>query len=199
LTRASKLSPTWWVPYRNLALSRLVENDTPGAIAQYEEAIKAAPSENGLIVELASLLERQGRVDDAIRRYEASYAATHNRMIANNLAMLLVTYKKDRTSLDRARDLTRGFDSATEGDLLDTNGWVHFKRAEYADALPVLERAAQRVPDSRVIHYHLGMAELQAGRTDRARADLQTAVSGSATFPGLDEARTALAALKSET
>jgi tetratricopeptide (TPR) repeat protein len=199
LTRASKLSPTWWVPYRNLALARLVENDTPGAIAEYDGAIKAAPSESGLVTELASLLERQGRVDDAIKRYEASYAATHNRMIANNLAMLIVTYKKDRTSLDRARDLTRGFDSATEGDLLDTTGWVHFKRAEYADALPALERAAQRVPDSRVIHYHLGMAELQAGRTDRARVDLQTAVSGSATFPGADEARTALAALKSET
>jgi tetratricopeptide (TPR) repeat protein len=199
LSRASKLSPTWWVPYRNLALANLVANDAPGAIAQYEQAIKTAPSESGLVIELASLLEKQGRVDDAIRRYEASYAATRNRMIANNLAMLLVTYKKDRTSLDRARDLTRGFDTSTEGDLLDTNGWVHFKRAEYADALPPLERAAQRVPDSRVIHYHLGMAELQAGRTDRARADLQTAVSGSATFPGLDEARTALATLKSET
>jgi hypothetical protein len=50
-----------------------------------------------------------------------------------------------------------------------------------------------------VIHYHLGMAELRAGRTDRARAELQTAVSGTADFQGADEARTALASLKSRT
>jgi hypothetical protein len=43
------------------------------------------------------------------------------------------------------------------------------------------------------------MAELQAGRTERARADLQTALSGAADFQGVDEARTALATLKSRT
>ena len=113
--------------------------------------------------------------------------------------MMLVTYKTDRASLDRARDLIKGFESSNEGSLLDTNGWVHYKRAEYADALPALERAVQRAPDSRVIRYHLGMAELQAGRTERARVDLQTAVSGAADFQGVDEARTALASLKGRT
>ena len=78
----------------------------------------------------------------------------------------------------------------------DTNGWVHFKRAEYHEALPVLERAVELSPDSKEIRYHLGMAELQAGQRDRARSDLETAVSGAATFLGADEARTTLEALK---
>lgn len=198
-THAIKLLPTWWSPHRNLALTKLVGNDTTGAIAEYEAALKIAPGETGLVTEYAAILEKQGRIDDAIARYETAYATTHNRLIANNLAMLIVTHKKDGQSLDRARDLTRDFDTSTEGDLLDTRGWVHFKRAEYADALPALERAVQRAPDSRVIRYHLGMAEMQAGRTERARADLQTAVEGSASFPGADEARTALATLKSGT
>jgi Flp pilus assembly protein TadD len=198
-TRAIKLLPAWWSPHRNLALTKLVGSDTAGAVAEYEAALKTAPGETGLVTEFAALLEKQGRMDDAIERYETAYATTHNRLIANNLAMLLVTHKKDRRSLDRARDLTRGFDTSTEGDLLDTRGWVHFKRAEYADALPALERAVRRTPDSPVIRYHLGMAELQAGRTERARADLESAVEGSASFPGADEARTALASLKSGT
>jgi tetratricopeptide (TPR) repeat protein len=199
LNQASTLSPTWWVPHRNLALAKLVNRDTNGAITEYETAARIAPGEMGVVTELSGLLEQQGRVDDAIARYEAAYSSTHNRMIANNLAMVLVTHKKDRASLDRARDLTRGFDTATDGDLLDTSGWVHFKRAEYADALAALERAAQKAPESRVIRYHLGMVELQAGRTDRARTDLQTAVSGTGAvnFPGAEEARTALASLKS--
>jgi tetratricopeptide (TPR) repeat protein len=200
LTRATTLSANWWVPYRNLALARLAANDTAGAILKYDAALKAAPSETGLVTELASLYEKQGRADEAIGRYEAAYRNNpHSRLLANNLAMLLVTYKTDRTSLDRARDLIKGFESSSEGSLLDTNGWVHYKRAEYADALPALERAVQRAPDSPVIRYHLGMAELQAGRTDRARADLQTAVSGAGDFQGADEARIALASLKSRT
>jgi Flp pilus assembly protein TadD len=200
LTHASKLSPTWWVPLRNLALAKLAADDTAGAVSEYDAAIKVAPLETGLVTELASLYEKRGRPDDAIARYEGAYRNNaHSRLLANNLAMLLVTYKTDRTSLDRARDLIKGFESSNEGSLLDTNGWVHYKRAEYADALPALERAIQRAPDSPVIRYHLGMAELQAGRTERARVDLQTAVSGAADFQGVDEARTALASLKSRT
>lgn len=200
LTRATKLAPNWWVPYRNLALGRLAAKDVAGAVSQYDAALKSAPFETGLVMELASLYEKQGRTDDAIARYEAAFRSNpRSRPIANNLAMMLVTYKTDRASLDRARDLIKGFESSNEGSLLDTNGWVHYKRAEYADALPALERAVQRAPDSRVIRYHLGMAELQAGRTERARVDLQTAVSGAADFQGVDEARTALASLKGRT
>jgi Flp pilus assembly protein TadD len=110
--------------------------------------------------------------------------------------MLLVTYKTDRASLDRARDLTAAFTSSTDGSFLDTNGWVRFKRGEYTEALPVLERAAARSPDSRQVRYHLGMAELHMGQTARARSDLEAALTGAANFVGSDEARATLAALK---
>ena len=159
-----------------------------------------APWEPGLVVELAQLYEKHNRVDEAIARYDAWLKKNpRTQLAANNLAMLLITYRTDRASLDRASELTRGFDSSTEAAFLDTDGWVHFKRAEYADALPPLQRAVERAPESHLIHYHLGMAELQAGRTDRARAELQTAVSGAAQFQGLEEARTALASLNSRT
>lgn len=196
-TQATTLAPRWWAPYRGLAQAKLAANDVPGAIAAYGAGIKAAPTEVLLITELASLYQKEGRIDDAIAAYEAwNRQNPQSQTVANNLAILLVTYRSDRTSLDRARDLTAAFASSNDGSLLDTNGWVHFKRAEYADALPVLERAAERSPNSREIRYHLGMAELHAGRTDRARSDLETALSGSATFSGADEARIVLAGLK---
>jgi tetratricopeptide (TPR) repeat protein len=197
LTRATKLAPKWWVPYRSLAVAKYAANDTAGAITAYEAGIKAAPAEPKLVMELAMLYEKQGRVADAIACYEQwNRQNPHVQQVANNLAMMLITYKKDPISLDRARDLTAEFASSSDGSLLDTNGWVHFKRAEYSQALPVLERAAARSPDSMEIHYHLGMAELREGLTDRARSDLQTAVAGPARFSGSDEARSALAALK---
>ncbi len=197
LSTAVTLAPDWWLTYRNLALAKFAGKDTAGAIASYQAGIKAAPSEPQLVTELALLYEGQSRADDAISLYEAWLQRNPRVQGAmNNLAMLLVTYRKDRPSLDRARDLSAPFASSSNGTLLDTNGWVHFKRGEFPDALSVLERAADRAPNSPEIRYHLGMAELESGRADRARSDLQTAVSAAGKRPWSDDARKALAALK---
>ena len=196
-TRATTMAPTWWLPYRNLAVTKLAAKDRKGAVATYELALKTNPYEPQLLTELALLYEGDGRVDDAIALYDTAYKHNpHVQPVANNLAMLLVTYKKDRPSLDRARDLTADFVSSPDGKLLDTNGWVRVKRGEYAEALPVLGRAAERAPNSREIRYHLAMAELYLGQTDRARADLETALQGAAKFYGSDDARLTLASLK---
>jgi tetratricopeptide (TPR) repeat protein len=197
LTRASTAAPKWWIPDRNLALVKLAGSDTDGAIAAYKAGLALAPSEPELVSELALIYEGHGRTDDAIAVYDAAYRLNPKATgLANNLAMLLVTYRTDRPSLDRARDLSAGFASSDDGRLLDTNGWVHFKRGEYAEALPVLGRAIDKVPDSKQIRFHLAMAELHAGQTDRARTDLETALAGSAKFMGSEEARATLASLK---
>jgi tetratricopeptide (TPR) repeat protein len=196
--RASALDPGSWEAHRKLALVALAQNDPNGAISEYERASRIAPAEPRLIAELAQLYERQGRPDEAISRYESLYKSYPNlqQVAANNLAMLLVTYRTDRASLDRARDLTSGFTSTTNGSLLDTLGWVRFKRGEYADAVAFLERAIADAPGSRVIRYHLAMAQLQIGQRDRARENLEAALAGSESFSGAEEARVALATLK---
>jgi tetratricopeptide (TPR) repeat protein len=200
LTHATALNARWWPPYRNLALAKIVAKDPQGAIAAYQGGIKAAPMATQLVTELARLYEQQARVDDAIALYEATYKLNpHLPIVSNNLAMLLVTYKKDRQSLDRARDLTAGFASSTTGELLDTTGWVHFKRGEYADALAMLERAAQQSPNAKEIRYHLGMAELHAGQNERARSDLEAAVANADKYPWAKDARDVLAGLKAPT
>jgi Flp pilus assembly protein TadD len=197
-TRALAVAPNWWVLHRNIGFAKLSSGDVPGSISEYETALKASPGEIQIISELASLYETHGRADDAISLYEGAYRLhPHVPAVANDLAMLLVNHRTDRASLDRARDLTADFASSTDGTLLDTNGWVRFKRGEYSEALPVLGRAVDRAPNSKEIRYHLGMAELHAGQTERARSDLESALSGSAKFFGADEARTTLASLKS--
>jgi Flp pilus assembly protein TadD len=196
LMRAVKELPAWWIPHRNLALVHLAQKDVSAAITEYQAAVKSAPTELRVTDELARLYESQNRADDAIAVYEASYRQGAQVRVARNLAALLVSYKTDRLSLDRARDLTTEFASSSDGALLDVNGWVHFKRGEFADAVSVLSRASERSPDSKEIRYHLGMAEMRAGQTDRARADLEAAVEGSSKYLGADEARTVLASLK---
>jgi tetratricopeptide (TPR) repeat protein len=197
ISRAMELAPKWWIPYRNLAIAKYGSGDAAGAVDTYVAGIKTAPNEPTLVVELGQLYQKQGRIDDAIAAYQAWFRQNpHAPVVANNLAMLLVDYKQDRASLDQARDLTNGFASSANSSLLDTNGWVHLKRSEYTEALSVLQRAIALAPDSKEIHYHLGMVELRMGQTDRARTDLEAALSGSAKFQGADDARTVLASLK---
>ncbi len=199
LTRAIERQPQQWQLHRNLAQIELGAGDAPGAAREYTAALKLAPAEPQLVMDAARLYEQQGSIDAAIAGYEALYKENPKaqQWAANNLAMLLVTYKKDPVSLDRARDLTSTFAKSDNGALLDTVGWVRFKRGEYQQALQVLERATDRAPDSRVIRFHLAMAQLQLGLRDRARTNLESALTGSQSFQGSDEARIALAGLKS--
>ena len=196
LDEAVRLAPRWWVPYRNVARARFAAQDEAGGIAAYEAGV-GATGEPVLVVDLAELYVQKGRVEDAIRQYEQLHERNpHLELAANNLAMLLVTYRTDQASLDRARDLTAGFANSEIGALLDTHGWVMFKRGDVLEALTALQRASTQAPDSRVILYHLGMAQLKAGQPDKARASLEAALAGGASFTGTDEARLTLAQLK---
>ena len=196
-TQATQAAPKWWVPYRNLALVKASLKDIPGAVATYQSGIQATNYQVGLVSDLATVFEQQNRIDDAIRLYEELYKRQPRlELAANNLAMLLVTYKKDQASLDRARDLTAPFATSPVVAYLDTHGWVRFKRGEFMQAVPVLERAVSESPDSKVLRFHLGMAQYRAGQREQAIANLEKALDGGAKFSGADEARSALTSLK---
>jgi tetratricopeptide (TPR) repeat protein len=197
LSRALHVAPTLWYAYRDLAMAKAQSGDVAAAVAAYQAGIKAAPDQPQLITELASYYVRQGQADNAIALYETFYQ--HNprsTAAANNLALLLATYRSDRQSLDQARQLTAPFASSNDGTLLDTSGWVLFKSGDLHQALPVLQRAVAKDPASGLVRYHVAMAELQAGQRARAQADLKAALAGSPSFPGASDARTALASLQ---
>lgn len=197
LAEALKESPKWWVLHRNFASAKLLAGDQAGAIAAYEAGIRATNHQPALVADLASIYERLNRIDDAIAQYEELHRRNPRLdLAANNLAMLLVTYKQDPASLDRARDLSAPFATSEVAAYLDTHGWVRFKRGEIHQALPVLERAAAESPDSKVVLFHLGMAQSEAGERDKAIATLEKALAGDGKFAGNDEARLTLARLK---
>jgi tetratricopeptide (TPR) repeat protein len=186
-----------------VALARLDagRGDIRAAHAAYDDAAKLAPSQPRLTVEAAAFDEKAGYVSEAIGHYQALYESASatplaRELAANNLAMLLVTYRRDHASLQRARDLTSSFATSQIASLLDTYGWVRYRCTDYTTALPALQRAAAQAPQSNIIRFHLGMTELGLGERARAREDLEAALAGSASFTGAAEARTTLASLK---
>ena len=71
-------------------------------------------------------------------------------------------------------------------DVLDTLGWVHYRRGAYAEAERALARAVERAPDSGLLRYHLGMAYLKFGMKSEAAAELRAALALAPNLPQRD-------------
>jgi Tfp pilus assembly protein PilF len=181
------------VTYRNLAVAEYISKDANAAVATLQTGIGKVDAPEVLEAELASLYERLAKYDDAIQVYEtALHRDPKSEVAANNLAMLLVTYKKDPASLDRAKVLAARFADSTNSAFLDTYGWVLYKRGEGAAAVVALQNSAAKAPDSPVLLYHLGMAQAMAGQAAAARDNLTRSLQSGKQFSGMDEAKAEL-------
>ena len=56
--------------------------------------------------------------------------------------------------------------------LLDTVGWIHYKKKEYGVAIPFLRRAFRGAPRNATVGYHLGAALVKHDNPGRARKPL---------------------------
>jgi tetratricopeptide (TPR) repeat protein len=185
--------PRWWVPYRGLAVAQVQSHDNDAAIATLKSAIDKVQPPQPAQTELAGLFERLGKPDDAILVYESALRNDPQAEVAaNNLAMLLVSYRKDQPSLDRAKALAARFANSTNPAYLDTYGWVLYKRGESAAAITALQNALAKEPDSPVSLYHLGMAQMSTGQHEAARLSLARSLQLGKNFPGMDEAKVTL-------
>jgi tetratricopeptide (TPR) repeat protein len=193
---AIALNPAWTTPYINLAAAEVAAGHNQEAITALQQGIKASNDAPQLVSNLAGLYERLGRTEEAIAEYEGLLKRDADSAIsANNLAMLLVTYRSDRSSLDRARALTERFASSRNAAFLDTRGWVFYKRGDYADAVNALQKSVDKAPQAPELLYHLAMAELKSGARDSARQSLERALNSKVAFSDRDAAKRALADL----
>jgi tetratricopeptide (TPR) repeat protein len=193
---AIERAPKWRIPYQNLARAQAADKDLAGAAATLQAGILKADSADPLQIELGLLFERMGKPDEAIQMYDAALRKNPRADVAaNNLAMLLITYKKDKPSLDRAKELAQRFANSSNASFLDTYGWMLYKRGESAAAVAALQTVVSKVPDSPASLYHLGMAQASAGLSDAARDSLSRSLNSGKNFPGMDEAKAELDSL----
>jgi tetratricopeptide (TPR) repeat protein len=193
---AIERDPTWWVPYRGLARAQSAGRDSDGAVATLEGGIAKATESEFLQIDLARIYESLGKSDQAIPLYEGTlHKNPQADVAANNLAMILITLKKDKASLDRAKELSQRFSASPNPAFLDTYGWVLYKRGESAAAVPVLQAALAKTPESPVFLYHLGMAQASVGQDDAARDNLSRSLKSGQAFSGMDEAKATLTKL----
>jgi tetratricopeptide (TPR) repeat protein len=190
---ASTLQPKWWVPYRNEALVHLAQKDPEASIKVLKDGTEKVDQPEVLATDLTSLLQRQGRNDEAIALYEGLLAKhADSDLVANNLAMLLATNRADAASLTRAATMASRFSQSRNPDYLDTYGWVLLRQGKANAALPVFEKAVALAPESGLVRYHLALTQFAAGQKQVARDNLERALQGKQEFDGIADARAKL-------
>lgn len=193
--------------------------DLDQRLAVFQKGLTVAPDNEALAVRMGQELETARRFDAAAAHYEKFLTGNPgNPTIANNLAALLLDQRSDKASYARALDLAKNFGASADPALLDTLGWAQYRTGDFLQAATTLERAAiaadelvskeraragdeagaQMARQVAQFHYHLGMAYLASQNNVGARQELGKALADPKTeFPGIEEARAALAKLGS--
>jgi predicted Zn-dependent protease len=146
------------------------------ALSRIDSALKRSPGNPEITFQRAVLLDRAGRVDAAISALEGLHRERPlDAGITNALGYTLADHKRD---LPRAEQLIRQALAAQPDNpaLLDSLGWVLYRRGQYATALPQLARAFRLLHDGDV-GAHWGEALWASGQKAAARTAWQRALA----------------------
>jgi Flp pilus assembly protein TadD len=171
-------------------------NKTDKALAEYSTAIQKDPNSLSALMALGIIYDSQKKYDQAKAFYQKALKINPRfPPAANNLAYL---YAELGENIDVALSLASSAKEQFPDDphISDTLGWIYYKKNVFGRASTYLKEASEKVPDNPVIRYHLGMAYFKGGNKELAREELTKALSLGTKFPGAEEAKATLQALK---
>ncbi len=77
--------------------------------------------------------------------------------------------------------------------IMDTLGWVLYKRGDYAEAIVKFAKAAELLPENPTIRYHHALGLIKTGDKEKARQELEAALGAEGSFPEKKDAERLLA------
>jgi len=147
------------------------------------------PQPVGPLTMSGMILLTQGQTDLARKRFEDVLAIDPRAVIAaNNLAWIRAEAGDDLdTALKLAQTATA--QAPDQPELMDTLGWVYYKKNLPELAVPLFARCVEKEPSRGTFRYHLGLAYLKAGQKDRGRAALEQALKAGVDAAAAADAR----------
>jgi tetratricopeptide (TPR) repeat protein len=162
---AERIAPDANIAVKLFDAIRLGNRDRPEA--PLLRWLGARPEDSRVRVVLAQYYNSTNRAARAITEFETVLRQSpNNPAVLNNLAWLYNEQQDDRAEAlaRRAHDL-----APSNASIADTFGWILLSRKKTAEALPLLQSAAQTAADDPQIQYHYGAALVEAGRSAEAR------------------------------
>lgn len=153
-----------------ISQAQLLSNGGEGnqALARIDDVLARFPGHPDVLYQKSILLEKAGRTDAAIAQLEALYRdRPQDSAISNALGFILADHDRD---LPRAQRLiSAALKSEPDNPaILDSLGWLQFRRGMLAAALPLLERA-YRLDQDGDIGAHWGEVLWAMGEKVKAR------------------------------
>ncbi len=131
--------------------------------------LRKRPEDDAFRFQLAALLERQGRFEEAEAELRGVIEAVPNHDLALNYLGYMLADRNDRLDESEALIQRALAEDPYNGSYRDSLGWVQLRKGELGLAEPNLLRARQCMPDNGVVLDHLG--DLY-----QAKGDLEEAV-----------------------
>jgi Flp pilus assembly protein TadD len=176
LEAASDLAPNDPAPRQGLARLYAEQKQYDAALKSIDAAVALAPKSSQLHLDRGDILAMKGDLRGAEQAYRSAIERdASNAAALNNVAWLLAARKAD---LDEALSFAR---RAVElqpknAGFADTLGAVYLARGQGTDAARVLTGAIALAPNLPDPHYHLALAQMDAGDVAEARASFQKAL-----------------------
>jgi tetratricopeptide (TPR) repeat protein len=186
---ALKENPNFLQPYYSLGRIYLMEKKEDQAIAQYKTVLEKNPKQTAPHMLLGIMYDIQKKFDLSEKHYRAALDINPDfAPAANNLAYLLATQDKNiNEALQFAQKAKEKL--PLDANIMDTLGLIYYKKGLYDSAIGEFSDSLEKIPDNAIVHYHLGMAFHKKGDNDRAKTQLEKALSLNQNFDGADEAR----------
>ena len=187
--------PNYLPPYYALARLYLDTEQANRAVEQFQNALEKNPKQTAAHMFLGMIYESIKDPELAERHYRSALVVDPGFVpAANNLAYLLADQNRDLNEALKLATLAKKSNPDDPG-ITDTLGWVYYKRGLYANAVNELSFAAGKLPKNATVRYHLGMSYFKNGENEKARQELEKALSLDKSFNGAEEAEKVLAGL----
>jgi tetratricopeptide (TPR) repeat protein len=165
------------------------------AIRNFDQLLeKDMDDHNRQMVEMLKgvALESKGDMVGAKRSYEKILSANPSHFLAaNNLAYLYSEYFGEN---DKAYALaSRAYETAPDNPyIMDTFGWILYKKKEYQRALELLEKSVSKLERNPDVLFHLGMVHYKLGNEEAARHNIIKSLEIDSGFRNAEIARRVL-------
>jgi tetratricopeptide (TPR) repeat protein len=169
--------PSLLQPYAMLGQLYMSQRKLDQARAEFDAMAARQTKPVGPLTMSGIIFQTQGNTAMARKKFEDVLAIDSRAVIAaNNLAWIHAESGEDLdTALRLAQTATAGAPDVPE--LMDTLGWVYYKKKQPTLAIPYFKRCVEKAPNNPGYQYHLGLAYTMSGEAALARAAFQKALA----------------------
>ena len=160
------------------------------ANARLDRWLKDQPDNVTARAYLAAAYLRAGSNKQAIEQYQLLLQTDPKNILALNDLAWLYQQENDPRALATAEQAYQLKPDSPH--IMDTLGWILAEQGKTADGLGLLQKAAEKAPESTAIRYHWAATLAKSGDRARARAELADLLAKNRNFPQRQEVQALL-------